>query len=295
MPSVRQAALCILAAVPSIGASCVIPSAAEPSAPSPGLAVCASYRDSACCTLDTELEFMATIAQASYTQSACRAKMMDLHCATSCHPNQTAFVVGSTVRICSSFCDALHGACGDGGDAATWCEAAQYQWLSLGYNTTIVADGDAAGSCWGANDGCDGVPNSGLTLDRCGVCGGNATCVVPGAARAAEIRAVLGSELATHNADSALQMVELSNFATALEARLASEQSRAAASWNASSGRMDSERSANDATFAAKSDYASISAAVVEDALDMAKVLSENTLDVLGAGARAHNMDYNPI
>eukprot|EP01051_Picozoa_sp_SAG22_P000684 SAG22_NODE_20_length_32168_cov_40.859241_14_plen_348_part_00 len=299
-----RAAFCLAAAAAvwrQADSSCVLPSAAEPSSPSPALAVCSAYRDMACCTLDTELEFMAAISQAGYAAASCRSLMMDLHCGVLGHPNQSSFVneTAGTVRICSSFCDSLYAACGgDEASAAAWCGAQPVQWRSLGYNTTVVADGDAPGSCWGANDGCDGIPNSRAALDRCGVCGGDATsCVVPGAARSAAIRAVLDTELAAHSAASAAELAGLAAFTTSLEARLASEQSRAAASWNETLLATQVSKASNLAKVGADSAATVAAAAGVDAALGAAKQLSENTLDVLAAdvaaGTAAVRADYS--
>lgn len=58
----------------------------------------------------------------------------------------------------------------------------------------IMPPADACGVCGGNSSscrGCDGVPNSGLEYDACGVCGGSATCLgcdlVPNSGKVADI------------------------------------------------------------------------------------------------------------
>jgi hypothetical protein len=290
-------ALITTLAVDRAAGSCVIPSAANSVRPSPALAMCSKYQRDACCTLDSELSFLASIMQAGYTAPACKTLMMELNCGVSCHPQQSAFVAGTTVRMCASFCTNLHASCGDGDDAGAWCAGVAFPWHPSGFDTAVVADADAgpveegcsltlgsseeegiatttceltvadadvpvvgscavatgsgtcdyvapaAGSCWGQNDGCDGMPNSGEALDSCGVCGGDSsTCVAPGASRAASIRETLAAKMAEHNAASVVRADALSGVTAALQAKLATEQARVAAARTASLETVTAER-----------------------------------------------------
>jgi hypothetical protein len=230
-------------------AGCLIDGVSNASKPSPGLAMCAPYQQSACCDNGAELAFVVSLYATQYAAAnVCMMKMLDLHCGVECHPYQDAFSAsvenctatdggpwdcstgvslgsagaaaqcaaaasgncthtpaGGTVKLCGSVCTALHASCAGVdnatlADPATWCESLSFPWAARGYNTTVVADAAAAGSCYGglALDGCDGRPNSGVVKDRCLVCDGdNSTCTVPGAATQAAIRAELASNLSS--------------------------------------------------------------------------------------------------
>jgi hypothetical protein len=104
--------------------SCVRPSVGATSVPSPALAVCSAYNAAACCDTDAELAFTLAVAQSQYAGvPACYSAMLDTHCGVECHAQQDVFTVGTEVKVCASYCTALHGLCASADDVAAVSEA----------------------------------------------------------------------------------------------------------------------------------------------------------------------------
>eukprot|EP01045_Picozoa_sp_COSAG04_P027686 COSAG04_NODE_4106_length_2296_cov_1.746928_1_plen_285_part_10 len=118
--------VCCAGSLPAACASCVRPSAGAAAAPSPALAVCSAYNGASCCDLDAELSFTLSVARSRYAgDAACYSEMLDAHCGVECHAEQDAFTDTGTseVRVCASWCTALHATCGGLDDVEESCTA----------------------------------------------------------------------------------------------------------------------------------------------------------------------------
>ena len=118
--------MCCAGSLPAACASCLRPSAGAAAAPSPALAVCSAYNGASCCDLDAELSFTLSVARSRYADdAACYSEMLDAHCGVECHAEQDAFTDTGTseVRVCASWCTALHATCGGLDDVEESCTA----------------------------------------------------------------------------------------------------------------------------------------------------------------------------